>query len=121
MTHFQKNIWYLTYDLKFAQTISWPGAIYAISEVENILLWFVAVGAEAWIYNGNNPNHSYGRTATVPLQTAIFSHVNSCFSFCTLYSLEKITSASVVQIFQQDKFLSMSLAWVSCSAHLHNR
>lgn len=65
MTHFQKNIWCLAYDLKFAQTISWPGDIYAVFEADNILLWFVAVGAEAWIYNGNNPNHSYGTAATV--------------------------------------------------------
>lgn len=100
MNHFQKNIWCLTYDLKFAQTISWPGTIYATFEAENILLWFVAVGVEAWIYSGNNPNHSYGRAATVPLKTAIFFHVNFCFAFCTLYLLEKTTSASVVQIFQ---------------------
>lgn len=100
MAHFQKNIWYLTYDLKFAQTISWPEAIYAIFEAETILLWFVAVGLQSWIYNGNNPNHSYGRAATVPLQTAIFFHVHFYFYFFTLCSLEKITPASVLQIFQ---------------------
>lgn len=69
---FKKNIWCLGYDLKFAQTISWPGDIYAIFEADNILLRFVAVGVEAWIYNGNSPDHSYGRAATVLLQTAIF-------------------------------------------------
>lgn len=76
----------MTYDLKFAQTISWPGAIYDISEAEDILLSFVAVGGENWIYDGNNPDYSYGRAATVSLQTAIIFPVNFCFSFCTLYS-----------------------------------
>jgi len=37
------------------------------------------VGVGAWIYNGSNPNHSYGRAATVPLQNVIFFHVNFCF------------------------------------------